>query len=106
MPEPSELSRRQPFRRSAASNQSSVTVNSYEVRATSDYGAADDEMSYGNTVNQSFQLANCTDTVLGDRVTNIYNNFLARVKFSGNDISFVPSQIVSLLQMATTRLSS
>lgn len=83
MPEPSELSRRQPFRRSAASNRSSVTVTSYDVQAASDYGAADDEMSYENTVNQSFQLNSCTDTVLGDRVTNIYNNFLAKVKFCG-----------------------
>lgn len=84
MPEPSELSRRQPFRRSAASNRSSVTVNSYELQASSDYGAADDEMSNENTINQSFQLNSCTDTVLGDRVTNIYNNFFARVKFRGN----------------------
>lgn len=88
MTEPSELSRRQPFRRSATSNRSSSTVNSYEIQAASDYGAADDELSYGNTINQSFQLNSCTDTVLGDRVTNIYNNFLARGKFWSNDLSF------------------
>lgn len=84
MPEPSELSRRQTVRRSISSDRSSVTVNSYDLQVASDYGAADDELSYGNTINQSFQLTSCTDTVLGDRITNVYNNFQMKVKFSNN----------------------
>lgn len=94
MLEPSELSRRQPVRRSTSSDRSSVTVNSYDLQVASDYGAADDELSYGNTINQSFQLTSCTDTVLGDRVTNIYNNFQLKVKFSKHHQLFEFSRIL------------
>lgn len=101
MSETSQLSRRQPFRRSTDSDRSSVTVDSYEIQVASDHNAENEELSYGNTVNLSFQLNNCPDAVLGDRVTNIYNNFLARVKFLFNNLSLVTLRNILVLQMAT-----